>query len=650
MRWLGIFGCLTVSVLLIVQPAQGTDDPRLLPHIRTMSYFTSREIRDQSEAEFIAGHYDIHRGAANFSSTLHSLNPDMWLTWGRNTKAIQDVPDLITWIAGHPEFDLERFFLHYREDVTLTTPSGPLVVPGWRAECSPNCTPAATAPNEAASRVPDLTDPWWTPNPLYPGLLDFYASTIHQRHAQYDSYQGVFWDWTAGAHVHVANQLSKTVEYYGIPDQSTWWHPFIHDSIAVIDLAMARYRELYPSDPPFVYTPANTIAPFWMYDQLGAGTNEYRSNILASSEITHLFFEVWMSFDEHVSPDAGFPSNDIHLKYLKDTITLSQSKKVILQVMPSGDVASDREKLFLLSLEYLVQNPEQFVLAYHLSGEDNPAIPGDTVDNWLWVPALEHNIGLPETNPVGIRDVFGATDTSVFYQWATGSDPGNPGSSYFIYARQYENALVLAKLRQTATATWGESTRTTHQLPRNYRTLQVDGTLGPLITSVSLRNDEGIILVESEDYPPSLALIGNRTIHEQDQLEVTLSATDDDAADTLTFGANSLPSGAALTDHHDRTATFAWTPTSSQSGTYPVTFTVSDGTVTDSEAVTLTVLDGASGCTPAWTCSEWSACAASSQSRTCTDGNACGTDAGRPDSVQACDSTPPGSILDLSAG
>ena len=45
-----------------------------------------------------------------------------------------------------------------------------------------------------------------------------------------------------------------------------------------------------------------------------------------------------------------------------------------------------------------------------------------------------------------------------------------------------------------------------------------------------------------------------------------------------------MPSGAALTGQ-----TFAWTPASSQAGTYPVTFTVSDGQLTDSETVTITV-------------------------------------------------------------
>ncbi len=91
------------------------------------------------------------------------------------------------------------------------------------------------------------------------------------------------------------------------------------------------------------------------------------------------------------------------------------------------------------------------------------------------------------------------------------------------------------------------------------------------------------ITVVNVDRPPVLAAIGNKTVDASKPLSFALSATDPDG-ESLTYSADALPSGAALTGQ-----TFAWTPTSSQTGTYPVTFTVSDGQLTDSKTVTITV-------------------------------------------------------------
>jgi len=88
------------------------------------------------------------------------------------------------------------------------------------------------------------------------------------------------------------------------------------------------------------------------------------------------------------------------------------------------------------------------------------------------------------------------------------------------------------------------------------------------------------------NHSPVLASIGNKSVDENSNLTFTLSATDEDN-DPMTFSASHLPSGATF---HANAKTFSWTPTYSQSGTYPVTFTVRDdygGTA--SETVTITV-------------------------------------------------------------
>ncbi len=87
------------------------------------------------------------------------------------------------------------------------------------------------------------------------------------------------------------------------------------------------------------------------------------------------------------------------------------------------------------------------------------------------------------------------------------------------------------------------------------------------------------------DQAPVLAAIGNKSVSENVALSFSLSATDPDG-DPLTFSSTALPSGASLTG-----GVFRWTPAYSQAGSYQVTFTVSDGQLTDAETITITVAD-----------------------------------------------------------
>lgn len=89
---------------------------------------------------------------------------------------------------------------------------------------------------------------------------------------------------------------------------------------------------------------------------------------------------------------------------------------------------------------------------------------------------------------------------------------------------------------------------------------------------------------------PVLAAIGNRTVAENALLTFTISGTDPNSGQTLTYSASNLPAGASF---NANTRTFSWTPSYTQSGSYPnVTFTVTDNgspVMNDSEQITITV-------------------------------------------------------------
>lgn len=92
----------------------------------------------------------------------------------------------------------------------------------------------------------------------------------------------------------------------------------------------------------------------------------------------------------------------------------------------------------------------------------------------------------------------------------------------------------------------------------------------------------------SDNRPPVLAAIGDKTVDESSTLTFTVQAADPDR-DPLTFTATGLPPGAQF---DARTRTFLWTPGYSQSGVYAVTFQVTDGYGgEDRQTITITVKD-----------------------------------------------------------
>ncbi len=94
---------------------------------------------------------------------------------------------------------------------------------------------------------------------------------------------------------------------------------------------------------------------------------------------------------------------------------------------------------------------------------------------------------------------------------------------------------------------------------------------------------------------PVLNSIGDKTVEEEGLLRFTVSGSDADS-DPLSFSATNLPVGAIF---DTATRIFTWTPTTTQSGAYDVTFTVDDGRDgTDSETITITVTDKFSNTPP----------------------------------------------------
>jgi hypothetical protein len=108
------------------------------------------------------------------------------------------------------------------------------------------------------------------------------------------------------------------------------------------------------------------------------------------------------------------------------------------------------------------------------------------------------------------------------------------------------------------------------------------------VCGLTLSKDPARLEIALKNRAPVLDAIGDRSVDEGEALSFTLSASDPDLpAQALTFGATGLPAGATL---NPETGAFSWTPTEAQGpDKYTITFTVSDGSATDSETIEITV-------------------------------------------------------------
>jgi hypothetical protein len=158
----------------------------------------------------------------------------------------------------------------------------------------------------------------------------------------------------------------------------------------------------------------------------------------------------------------------------------STAGTVVIDSLSTGGAMIDpRTQMATLAEYYLVGDPKRTFLM--LWGGEEPA------SKWSrhWFNAVATDVGQPK----GTYSVF-----------ATGKDPANTNLTFNVYARQYDKALVLFKPLSYAlgkgTGTTDDTTATTHPLGGSYRVLNADGTLGPVVTSITLRNGEGAVLIK----------------------------------------------------------------------------------------------------------------------------------------------------------
>jgi hypothetical protein len=169
-----------------------------------------------------------------------------------------------------------------------------------------------------------------------------------------------------------------------------------------------------------------------------------------------------------------------------------------------------------------------------------------------------------------------------------GNKPAHPGMQLqFTISATDPNgdALTYSASNTPAGAVFTPATRTFAWTPTANQTGSYPGVRFT-VTDGTFTDFEDITITVAPNQAPVLTNPGNKTVNENAALTFTVSAADPDG-DTLTYSASNIPSGSTFTPS---TRTFSWTPSYTQAGTYAnVSFSVTDGALTDSENITITV-------------------------------------------------------------
>lgn len=480
--------------------AWGDGSCTLRSYIRAYTHDLRYDDAGLVDTTFKASHFDEVFSHNAFKTQYRSLNPKIKIATYRNFSALTETefPGAVTaWCATQtPACNPQDLIIHNKQDVGTRCDyfNDCRTFKGWNASCSPSCTPAATAISRADSRAPNAWDLDW--------------SDVNFSNSSWVAFnnQATLTDITAGGVTSdillpdngdfypIGTGYDKTAEYFGIAlDQN---HPRIQEHFnAQRNLATYISGQVGKTIP---IAPNARSMTWYFHPYFHSGYQSLNNPI----EI-----EDWITWNDLNQPSGGVPRAAYYSSDYQSSKNLLQEslqgKKFYLQGISSTTTHKDQAKNFLLSHFYLLNNKNlsfafRDATAYSRTEQFFPTGP---VQDYLYLPAIEYNVGQPIINTFGLRDVFGNSNTTEHFELTTAVDPSTPNSisstvkNYHLFARQYENALVLVKYREYG-GLLGTNSRTTHDLGGSYQKLNADGTIDPnIITNITLENNEGAILV-----------------------------------------------------------------------------------------------------------------------------------------------------------
>jgi len=460
---------------------------------------------------FWAGHYDLlldgqpYDEVKAINPNIRNLSPGSLSYFTMYTRPEYStgehywggIGELKTWVEAHwqeyawaSQFTdaaeaFEDCFIHVNQEVTAS----------FVKTTEEYIIPAYDPANPKLSRLPG---PWdidydWMMNVGSPVYISFWQDYYMQQLGA-QATEGVFLDSTGSGWIHLWVGPTKTVEYNTNDDDTASRLTFTNDIRSLTASVQAGLQSSYP-DKKLAINDYNTFE---------ANVTPKMLDFQNQADI------LWRENGIHNNRTSTDMKNeieaDIRATEAGKIVVLDQSVELCSSVIYCGNsdvsyepwndpacmACVDQERRAGLAAYYQVMNDNIYFssvvdlfFAKFPFHEEDPAI-------YAWYDAMGYDIGQP---------VSGFNS-----DWAHGQDPSQPGLTYYVFAREYTDALVLFKAKPAGSPThgvYGANSETIHQLDAAYRPLKPDGTLGDPVTSVTLRNWDGAILIKPDTTPPA---------------------------------------------------------------------------------------------------------------------------------------------------
>jgi hypothetical protein len=182
--------------------------------------------------------------------------------------------------------------------------------------------------------------------------------------------------------------------------------------------------------------------------------------------------------------------------FTRDSIATANGATYFWCSRPRTDRVTKRESIYNnLCFYYAARTDSTWIFMRPEPGNAYGVFLNTGFDTLAWIPAMGYDIGLPIAH----------------YQLAvSGTSPDMAGAQYKVWSRDYQGGRVYTRPKDHIDASvWGStSTPVTVALGGSYKQVLIDGTLGPVVTSLSLRATEGAIMIPATvgacSTPPSV--------------------------------------------------------------------------------------------------------------------------------------------------
>jgi hypothetical protein len=444
---------------------------------------------DQSndELKWDADHFDLvdFDFDRNYIDTYKQYNPtaiyilyQLDQTIPMENKYLYLYNDLVTFASDHG-YNVEDAFLHLSNDTTLTPfqdQGHPVSVTGCTQDTrNINCRLQTT----------QFGIKRWITNPKSQLTKDFYVSEWNKYVAngsqsvnRTSPYDGIFLDEHPlfPAILVNSNPPGQILEY----DNKTWTYDWTQ---TCPNIATNSFEQSYY--PDFANLLAVQLAG------MGQG-KKLIPNIAAYFDCTS-----GVGIDQANSSSGGF---------LEFTVLADRGKDSMVRLWNGAKSLTDAGKIAIFVTTQEGNYGNDYLPANYDQGSY-----GSATDRSRIVELAIYYLGKDAENKYAYFDVLGAWGSPYTYMWPaaaevdigkatgdrysfqSGTDPS--GRPYEIFARAFENGLVLFRPKDDSNSNYGDSTKVSVTLPETLIPINSSGESMGATTSFTLRNSEGVILV-----------------------------------------------------------------------------------------------------------------------------------------------------------